>query len=131
GPATGQLRMTPSELRRGKSTVFVGIDLSGEDGLATRATFCFGSARASTLSHAALGAPKADAPDTCLNFFDRAPRTLHFLQHIDGRLAGGQLPFSGADDPTMLLWLRHRDPTLKPTLVSLLALADAPPPAAL
>ena len=26
GPATGKLRMTPSELRRGKSTVFAGVD---------------------------------------------------------------------------------------------------------
>jgi acyl-CoA thioesterase len=131
GPATGQLRMTPSELRRGKSTVFAGVDLVGEDGLATRATFCFGTARASSLSHAALSAPKADAPDGCPNFFDRAPPTLRFLQHIDGRRAGGEQPFSGSADPTMLLWLRHRDPALTPSLVSLLALADAPPPAAL
>ena len=36
----------------------------------------------------------------------------------------------GATEPKMLLWLRHREAGLKSSLVALLALADAPPPAA-
>jgi acyl-CoA thioesterase len=40
------------------------------------------------------------------------------------------MPFSGSDDPQMMLWLRHREPGIQPSLVALLALADAPPPAA-
>jgi hypothetical protein len=54
-----------------------------------------------------------------------------FLPISTGRVAAGSLPFSSAATPEMTLWLRHRDPALKPSLVSLLALADAPPPAAL
>ena len=131
GPATGQLHITATTLRRGKSTVFIGTELHGDDGLATRATFCFGAARNSTLSYSAHDRQPTQAPETYPPFFEQAPPFLRFLQHIDGRQAGGNFPFSGGKDPTMTLWLRHRDPGLKPSLVSLLALADAPPPAAL
>jgi acyl-CoA thioesterase len=129
GPAAGPLQIRPSVLRKGKSTVFVGVDLVGEAGLATRATLCFGAARPSTLSYSMIVAPRPKAPDDCQNFFRNAPASLRFLQHIDGRLAGGHLPFSGAADADTTLWLRHRDPALRPSLTSLLALADAPPPA--
>ena len=129
GPATGTLKLTPVELRRGKSTVFVGVDLCGESGLATRATFCFGAGRASKVAFAATPATQLCKPESCPSFFDGAPPHLRFLQHIEGRNAGGAFPFSGAKDPMMTLWLRHRDTSLKPSLVPLLALADAPPPA--
>lgn len=129
GPASGELKLTPVELRRGKSTVFVGVDLFGESGLATRATFCFGAGRASKVAFAAKAATRIDKPESCPSFFDNAPPHLRFLRHIEGRNAGGAFPFSGAKDPMMTLWLRHRDASLKPSLVPLLALADAPPPA--
>jgi acyl-CoA thioesterase len=131
GPATGELRICPSVLRKGKSTVFTGVDLFGDADLATRATLCFGSVRESALAYDAITAPAAKAPDQCPDFFRNAPPGLRFLAHIDGRAAAGSLPFSSAANPDMTLWLRHRDPALKPSLVSLLALADAPPPAAL
>lgn len=129
GPAAGPLQINPVELRKGKSTVFVGVDLHGEAGLATRAILCFGAARTSTVSHTAADAPPSKPPEACPTFFDGAPPALRFLQHIEGRHAGGALPFSGAREPMMMLWLRHRDAALKPSVVSLLALADAPPPA--
>jgi acyl-CoA thioesterase len=129
GPATGTLKLSPVELRKGKSTVFVGVDLLGESGLATRATFCFGAGRASKVAFAAKAAASTGKPESCPAFFDNAPSHLRFLQHIEGKNAGGAFPFSGAKDPMMTLWLRHRDASLKPSLVPLLALADAPPPA--
>ncbi|MCO5130452.1 MAG: thioesterase family protein [Xanthobacteraceae bacterium] len=129
GPASGELKLTPVELRKGKSTVFVGVDLSGESGLATRVTFCFGAGRASKVALAAKAAAPADKPEAGPSFFDNAPPHLRFLRHIEGRNAGGALPFSGAKEPMMTLWLRHRDTSLKPSLVPLLALADGPPPA--
>jgi acyl-CoA thioesterase len=131
GPATGELRISPSVLRKGKSTVFTGVDLFGDAELATRAILCFGAARESALAYDAIAAPAAKAPDQCPDFFQNAPPGLRFLAHIDGRAAAGSLPFSSAANPDMTLWLRHRDPVLKSSLVSLLALADAPPPAAL
>ncbi len=129
GPASGELTLGAVELRRGKSTVFVGVDLHGEAGFATRATFCFAAGRASGLALAADAAPPVGRPEACPNFFENAPPQLRFLQHMDGRHAGGARPFSGAAEPAMLLWLRHRDAAVTPGLTPLLALADAPPPA--
>ena len=130
GPATGELQIRPNLLRKGKSTVFVGVDLIGEAGLATRATFCFGAARASAFAHSVTIAPAVAAPETCRDFFRNAPPGLSFVQHFDGRFAGGALPFSGAQHPEMTLWLRHRATAGTSPMVALLALADAPPPAA-
>ena len=129
GPATGRLRIQSSVLRRGKSTVFASTDLSGDDGFATRAMLCFGAARPSSVSVDTVSPQTPAPPDQCPPFFKGAPPFLHFLQHIEGKSAGQNLPFSGAAEPDMTIWLRHRDPALKPSLVALLALADAPPPA--
>lgn len=129
GPATGELRIRPTLLRQGKSTAFVGVDLEGEAGLATRATLCFGAARASTLDHPAPRAAHVPPPDACEDFFRHAPPGLGFARHFDGQLAAGAMPFSRAGAPDITLWLRHRDDSLKPSVTALLALADAPPPA--
>lgn len=130
GPAAGALSIRASLLRRGKSAAFVSVDLAGEAGLATRAIFVFGAARASSMNHVKLEAPIVPPPEQCPSFFRNVPG-LNFVQHFDGRLAAGHLPFSRAGDPTLTLWLRHRDPSLRESAVSLLALADAPPPAAI
>jgi acyl-CoA thioesterase len=130
GPASGTLQIRPTVLRQGKSTVFVGVDLIGDAGLATRATFCFGAARASALRHVAIAAPQLTAPASLPDFFENAPPVLSFLQHIEGRHAGGARPFGGSERPEMEVWLRHRTAAKTSPLVALLALADAPPPAA-
>lgn len=129
GPATGQLRLTPTILRRGKSTVFISVDLTGDAGIATRATLCFGAPRTSRLSYQHLPAPQVPPPDTCKSFRprDEGPS---FARHFDFRHAGGSLPLSGADKPELLIWLRHVDESLPNAVVPLIALADAPPPAA-
>ncbi|MFT3801529.1 MAG: thioesterase family protein [Burkholderiaceae bacterium] len=130
GPATGMLRVTATTLRAGKSTVFVGADLVGEDGLATRATFCFGTARAVDHDHVDLPAPDAPAPDAAIPEFFGWPDQPNFMRHFDGKLAGGARPHTPGADPRMLVWLRHRDPDAGSGTVSLLAMADALPPAA-
>ncbi|MES2031140.1 MAG: thioesterase family protein [Pseudomonadota bacterium] len=130
GPASGQLQLKPSLLRKGKSTLFASVDLVGEAGLATRAMFCFGAARKSAFSHVAIGTPDLKAPETCPDFFRSAPPALSFVQHLEGRFVSGSPPFSGSEDPQMMLWLRLREQGIRPSLVPLLALADAPPPAA-
>ena len=131
GPASGRLRIQPSVLRRGKSTVFASADLGGDGGFATRAMLCFGAARPSSVTVNTVATPTPPRPETCPAFFAGAPPFLHFLQHIEGRSAGKHLPFSGAAEPDMTIWLRHRDPALTPSPVALLALADAPPPGVL
>lgn len=129
GPASGTVTIRPEILRKGKSTVFAGVDLSGDAGLATRATLCYGAARESELALNEVGSPNVEAPDKYPVFFREMPG-LNFVQHFDSHLAAGNFPFSGKE-PTLTLWLRHRDPAAPVSTVALVALADAPPPASI
>jgi acyl-CoA thioesterase len=130
GPAADTVMIRPMVLRKGKSTVFVGVDLFSEIGFATRATLCYGAARTSAISYGSLAAPKVPEPDTCPPFFRKIPG-LNFIQHFEGRFAGGHPPFSESEQPTFALWLRHRDEARPTSISALVALTDAPPPAAL
>ncbi len=131
GPATGDLRITPKVLRQGKSAVFTSVDLEGEGGLAVRATFCFGAGRDLPHEygkHAMQAMPATPARDTLPSYFAWSPKP-NFMSHFEGRLASGGAPLTGSSLPEMLVWLRHRDAAAPGTLVSLMALADALPPA--
>ena len=129
GPASGTVTIRSTILRKGKSTMFAGADLTGDAGLATRATLCYGAARDSELSLNNVGSPKVEEPDKYPTFFREMPG-LNFVQHFDSHIAAGNFPFSGKE-PTMTLWLRHRDPDAPVSTVALVALADAPPPASI
>src|ERR1700753_1614623 len=121
--------MTPTILRRGKSAVFVNVDLSGEAGLAARAVLSFGVARQSQIAYSALPMPKvmpvADSPP----FFPDNRTTITFQQHFEHRLAGGTRPMTPGAKPEYLIWDRHRDERARSGIVPLIALADGPPPA--
>lgn len=130
GPATGTVTLRPTLLRQGKSTVFAGVDLIGETGLATRAMLCYGAARTSSVSFGSVAAPAVQEPDALPVFFRPFPG-LNFVQHFDSRLADGHFPFSGDKEPTMTLWLRHHDADAPASATALVALADALPPAAM
>lgn len=130
GPATGVLCMAPKVLRKGKSTVVVGVDLEGDSGLAVRATLCFGTSRAVAQTHGTLDMPAVPAPDEAPPYFIW-PNRPNFMSHFDGRLVQGAVPGSPGHAPKMTVWLRHHDQQEQHTLVRLLALADALPPAAL
>lgn len=129
GPATGDLQITPVMLRQGKSAAFVGVDLVGDSGLAVRATLCFGAGRDLPHDVTQLPMPAAAGPDACPNYYAWQPLA-NFMAHFDGRLAAGCAPLSGGAAPQSLVWLRHRDATAPPGIVSLVALADALPPVA-
>lgn len=128
GPASGTLNMQASVLRKGKSAVFVGVDLTGEAGLAVRAVLSFGVGRNSVVAHQDLPMPKvtpiADSPP----FFPEGRNPITFQQHFEHRLAGGTRPMSGAA-PEYLIWYRHKDLKARAGIVPLIALADGPPPA--
>ncbi|MGA9796247.1 MAG: thioesterase family protein [Rhizomicrobium sp.] len=130
GPAAGPLTVTPTVLRRGKSSVFMGADLAGEGGLATRAVLCFGVARPSAVAYQSLPMPRAEAIAGSAPFFDDKP-TITFQQHFESRMAGGARPFTPEEVPEYLIWFRHRDENAREGLVPLIALADAPPPASM
>lgn len=129
GPATGALRIAPRVLRQGKSTVFASVDLEGDSGLAVRSTLCFGAERESADAYDKYSMPAAAAPADCPSFYTWPDRP-NFMEHFEGRLAGGGAPMSSQAVPEMLVWLRHRDASAGDELVPLVALADALPPAA-
>lgn len=129
GPASGTVTIKPTVLRKGKSTVFVGVDLLSDTNLATRATLCYGAARESSVRYGSLTAPAVAEPEDCPPFFRPIPG-LNFVQHFDGRFAGGNPPFSQGQHPGFSMWLRHRDEAAPSSMAALLALTDAPPPGA-
>lgn len=128
GPSAGPLRLTSQELRRGKSTVWIGVDLVGEAGHAGRALLAFGKGRASVTALAHPKAPDAPPPDTLPEFFIRHPNH-GFTRHFEGRLVSGAVPVAGAETADNLYWLRLMDEDRPATVSTLLALGDTPPPA--
>lgn len=128
GPAMGELKMTAEILRAGKSTVFSQAQVSGEMGIATQASFCFGLSRQTSHDFLNMPAPEALAPEVYPAYFTW-PNRPNFMKHFEGRLVSGARPCTADQAPEMLVWLRHKDRNPQSNLVSLLALADALPPA--
>lgn len=128
GPAGGQVTATPTVLRQGKSAVFVGVDLVGEQGLATRAILTFGAARPTAYEHADAPAPKALPIEGGAPFFRVGGP--NFSDHFDARIAGGQALVTQAQ-PELLIWLRHKDRNAGVGEAALVALGDVAPPAAM
>jgi acyl-CoA thioesterase len=131
GPASGPLSAEAKVLRRGKSAVFVSVDLSGDAGIATHALLSFGVARPSVISRQTLAMPTVKSFDEAEPFFPGDRPTISFQQHFESRLAGGARPFSPGADPEYRIWFRHRDDAAREGIVPLVALADAPPPASM
>lgn len=129
GPATGQLSIKPEVLRRGKSTVVVGVDLNGEAGIAVRGILCFGASRASSHNHQSFSMPSVAGPEAYPSYYEW-PNRPNFMNHFEGRLALGARPGTPGVNPEMTVWLRHHNDGDESDLVRLMALADALPPAA-
>jgi acyl-CoA thioesterase len=127
GPAGGDVVISASMLRRGKSVTFAGADLAGASGLAARSVFAFGAARASAFGRAYMPAPKLPSPEDCGPFMPDGPWPA-FAQHYDTRLARGARPVSGSSEHDHFVWVRHKDKEAS-SIAALIALADVPPPA--
>lgn len=131
GPVGGEVIVSPSLLRKGKSSAFVSVDMVTEDGVAARALFAFGQARPSAFAFRDLPMPDVPAPeDTPTPHMPRGQGPA-FLSNFHVLRAGGSAPMSGAEKADLRLWLSHADPDVPDGPTSLLALADVPPPAAM
>ncbi|MCA8890365.1 MAG: thioesterase family protein [Hyphomonas sp.] len=131
GPASGELVSVPTVLREGKNTAFISVRMTGPDGIVAECIFAFGAARESSLDFSDMVAPAVTLPDETKQFFPDERRRPAFSHHFNVRLAKGGRPISGAPDGEIVLWLRHRDETAPMDAVTLLSIADSPPPAAL
>jgi acyl-CoA thioesterase len=131
GPVAGDVAITTRVLRQGKSASFVSADLTSEVGFGTHATFTFGADRPSIQRQTRFPMPQVKSPDEVgPHFREDGPRP-HFTNHFDMRLAAGSPPISGATEADICLWLKAKSGAGIALDVALLALGDAPPPAAL
>ncbi len=131
GPVNGTAVCKPEVLRQGKNTVFTSVRMTGEDGVQAEAIITFGAARTSTLDFAHLPSPEVPPPSSAPNYFRKEGQGPTFAQNFDILLAGGNPPMSGAPEADISMWMRHKDPATLNDAIALLALADAPPPAAM
>lgn len=129
GPAAGRLMLAPAILRRGKSATTVGVDVSGEAGLAARLTFFCGAARPSKVAHERVSCPEAAAPDALPEVL-KAGQGPTFAANFDIRHVSGGLPFMGGE-PDYVMWARLKADAGADATAALLALADVLPPAAM
>ena len=130
GPSGGEVSLTSSILRQGRSVTFVNADLIGEKGIATRAVFCFGARRESMFDKMYIDAPDVPNPEGSKAFFPPEGFAPSFTQHYDSRLAKGGRPVTASEEHDHFIWVRHKDQGAT-NLVALLALGDMPPPAML
>jgi acyl-CoA thioesterase len=128
GPVGGDVEIAPRLLRRGKSSVFVAVDLSVEGTTATHAVFSFAAARETQYGYRSHPMPPVPAPGTTVPFFRSAK--VKFTQHFESWVAGGQKLVSRAETPEIVTWLRHRDPNAMSRLSGLIAIGDTLPAAA-
>ena len=128
GPSTGTLSIAPTLLRRGKSSAFVSVAMTGEAGAALQATLCYGATRTSAHKFANVPMPVVRPPDACPDFFagGRGPT---FSQQFEARHAGGGQPMSGFARPECLVWIRLRDAAVPTAAATLVLLGDTLPPA--
>ncbi len=131
GPVGGDIEIKPTLLRRGKNTAFVSVDVVAESGVAAQSIFAFGARRESSLHFDDMPMPKVPAPETIESFFDKDRPRPGFTQNFDMLLASGGRPFSGSNEKSIGLWMRHLDPDTAQDATAILAIGDAPPPAAM
>jgi Thioesterase-like superfamily len=123
GPLAGDVVATPTLLRRGKNSAFVGVDVAGTDGIGLRALFLFMANRESSIRHGDLSITGALAPDDMPT--DGSAIGPGFLSNFELAKAGDPAPGN------WLRWARLKDRHELDPEVELIAIADALPPAAM
>ncbi|MES2903875.1 MAG: thioesterase family protein [Pseudomonadota bacterium] len=130
GPASGSLRLIPTVARQGRSSSVVTVDMVAEDTLAAKAIFTFGSPRESVIAFDRGSFPSVPPPEDCHPLFPPGGTPASFFNNFDMRTAAGSALISGGA-PDLCLWVRFGEEQTVNPVTALLALADAPPPAAM
>lgn len=127
GPLSGDITVTATKLRRGRTAAFIQADITSDAGLGYRATFVFMDGHPSRVDlQGALRKPlPPPAPDATLytgpdEFFTGNFNFLDLKQDGDRELGAAE----------WLRWARLRDHAGIDPMVELMAIGDALPPAA-
>ncbi len=131
GPAVGTLQISHQMLRRGKNNVTFEARLDSKLGAGTYGYFTFGVNREISIDMDYPHKKITRQPSAC------APMVPHvngpgFLDNFERLLVSGPALLSGADNPDLTIWTRHKDVSAyagHDGLVPLIVLADAPPAA--
>lgn len=131
GPvAPGEAQIEPVLLRAGKNAVQYQATLRQGGQVAAVVLASFGAARDSRIAVSpTAGMPELPAPETLEPFPFVPGATPDFFQHVELRLATGQMPYTGSAESAMTGWMRMREPGPVFGQEHFVALADAWPPA--
>ncbi len=130
GPVGNIVNIKPTVLRKGKSVTYINVEMfNTQNQLATLCQFCFGATRESELNHLFVDAPQVNSPESYEDFlnFNHAPA---FTKNFDVKLISGDRPISASEKHEFYLWCRHKY-AVDNNMVTLLSIADMPPPAAM
>ena len=122
GPLAGDIRVTATKLRRGRTAAFIQSDIVSDAGLGFRATFVFMADQPSQLDFDRRPpvAHRAPAPDDKV-FTGPENLFIHNFNFVDLK--------DGVGEGELLRWARLRATEGLDPMVQLLAVADALPPA--
>ncbi len=131
GPVPGEADFQCTLLRQGRSATFVQVSVTAEGTPAAQAVFCFGASRLSALHDPAPAPETVPPPEETEPLFPSSELGPAFIKNFDTGFAAGFRPVSAVPHASNHLWLRHRDVRAQSSETGFLALADAPPPAAM
>jgi len=129
GPAGGDVVITSTVMRQGRSVTYISAEMVGEKGLATHAVFCFGESRESRINQDFTTRPKVASVAESKDFFASGFGPA-FANNYECLLAQGGAPLSGSKEHEHFIWVRHKDKHAT-DMPALLGVADMPPPAVL
>lgn len=124
GPLAGEVRVTATRLRRGRTAAFIQSDIVSEAGLGYRATFVFMAARPSRIDVRGALASSVPPPAADAALYT-GPETF-----FTGNFEFLDLKAQARGEAEWLRWARLRARGGLDPMVELMAIADALPPAA-
>ena len=128
GPASGAIALTTEIVRVGSRVAHATARISNEKGVTTfaSASFCKDRPAPERYLDASMPAvePAASVPELRLA---RGPGIPDFLQHVDARFCGPNVPFSSAKEARVAAWVRLREPASLDAPLAAFLLDSLPP----
>lgn len=105
GISPERIELIGERKRSGSSISTVAVEAFQDGGLKATASVIFGAEREG-IDYEGLAMPDVNPPEECQTLGDKPDSAGGVIHTIDYRLAGGAIPFSGADTGELLMWMR-------------------------